>query len=150
MLKKILMTDDSISLFVLRVLLALVFFPHGAQKIFGWFGGSGFSATLSFFVDKAGIPMFLAVLAIMAETVGVLALFAGLFTRVAALGIAVNMIVCAAGNHLKNGFFMNWMGNQSGEGFEFHILAVAISLALIISGGGRWSLDRMFFRRNPV
>jgi putative oxidoreductase len=148
MLKKIIGTDDSVSLFVLRLMLALVFFPHGAQKVFGWFGGSGFSATMGFFVEKAGVPTVLAFLAIMAESAGVLALFAGLFTRVAAVGIAVNMIICAAGNHVKNGFFMNWMGKQPGEGFEYHILAVAISLALIISGGGRWSLDRMISKRD--
>ncbi|MBI5101633.1 MAG: DoxX family protein [Nitrospirae bacterium] len=140
MLKRILGTDDSYALLVLRIMLALVFFPHGAQKVFGWFGGNGFSPTLGFFVSK-GIPAALAFLAIMAESVGVAALFAGLFTRVAALGIAVNMIICAAGNHVQNGFFMNWTGKQQGEGFEFHILAVAISLALIIGGGGRWSVD---------
>lgn len=145
MLKKILGTDDNVSLLVLRLMLALVFFPHGAQKVFGWFGGNGFSATMGFFVEK-GIPAVLAFLAIMAESVGVLALFAGFLTRFAALGIAVNMIICAAGNHLKNGFFMNWMGTQQGEGFEYHLLAVAISLALIIGGGGRWSVDGLIAR----
>src|ERR1700690_1737125 len=149
MLKKILGTDDNVSLFVLRLMLALVFFPHGAQKVFGWFGGDGFSATLGFFVEKAGIPTVLAFLAIMAESVGVIALLAGFLTRFAALGIALNMIICAAGNHVKNGFFMNWMGKQQGEGFEYHILAVAISLALIIGGGGRWSIDGLISRRNP-
>lgn len=150
MLKKILVTDDSVTQLVLRLMLALVFFPHGAQKAFAWFGGNGFSATMGFFVDKAGIPWVLAFLAVLAETAGVLALFAGIFTRIAALGIAVNMIICAAGNHVKNGFFMNWMGNQQGEGFEFHILAVAICIALIISGGGKWSLDRLLSeRRSP-
>ncbi|MBA4372756.1 MAG: hypothetical protein C0402_07805 [Thermodesulfovibrio sp.] len=147
MLKKILSTDDSTALLVLRVLLAVVFFPHGAQKVLGWFGGNGFSVTMGFFVDKAGIPWILAFLAILAESAGVLALFTGMGTRIAALGIAVNMVICAAGNHVQHGFFMNWMGKQQGEGFEFHILAVAISLALIISGGGKWSLDR-FFSRN--
>lgn len=147
MLKKILVTDGSVTQLVLRLMLALVFFPHGAQKVFGWFGGNGFSATMGFFVDKAGIPWALAFLAVLAESAGVLALFAGIFTRVAALGIAVNMIICAAGNHVKNGFFMNWMGKQQGEGFEFHILAVAICIALIISGGGKWSLDRLLSER---
>ncbi len=146
MLKKILDTDDSFMQLVLRLMLALVFFPHGAQKVFGWFGGNGFSATMGFFVGK-GTPAFLAFLAIMAESVGVLALFAGLFTRFAALGIAVNMVICAAGAHVQNGFFMNWMGTQKGEGFEYHILAVTISLALMLSGGGRWSLDRLLSQR---
>jgi len=140
MLNKILITDDSSALLVLRLLLALVFFPHGAQKVFGWFGGNGFNATMGFFVSK-GTPAILAFMAIMAESVGVVALFAGALTRIAALGIAVNMVVCAAGNHVQNGFFMNWFGSQKGEGFEFHILAVAIALALMIGGGGRWSVD---------
>lgn len=142
MLKKLLQTDDSVSTFILRVLLAVVFLPHGAQKVFGWFGGSGLSATLAMFTDKAGVPWILAVLAIAAESVGAVALLAGFFTRLAAAGIAVNMIICAAGNHIANGFFMNWFGKQKGEGFEYHILAVAISIALMISGGGRWSVDR--------
>ena len=147
MVKRILSTDDSVSMLLLRLLLAIVFFPHGAQKIFGWFGGNGFHTTMGAFVDKAGIPYVFAFLAVMAESAGVLALFAGLFTRVAALGIALNMIICASANHVKNGFFMNWFGTQQGEGFEFHILAVAIALALIISGGGRWSIDGMISRQ---
>jgi putative oxidoreductase len=141
MIRKLISTDDDTAGLVLRVMLALVFFPHGAQKVFGWFGGYGFAATMDAFVNKAGIPAALSFLAIMAESVGVVALFVGFFTRLAALGIAVNMIVCAYGNHIKNGFFMNWLGNQKGEGFEYHILVVAICLALIIRGGGRWSVD---------
>ncbi|UCG78561.1 MAG: DoxX family protein [Nitrospirota bacterium] len=141
MLNKILRTDDEYASLVLRVMLGLVFFPHGAQKLFGWFGGNGFSATMGFFTTQAGIPTIFAFLAIMAESVGALALIAGFFTRVAALGIAVNMVICALANHLQHGFFMNWFGQQKGEGFEFHILAVALAAGLIIKGGGRWSVD---------
>ncbi|MHB8882957.1 MAG: DoxX family protein [Thermodesulfovibrionales bacterium] len=146
MLKKIFATDDSLVLLVLRLMLALVFFPHGAQKVFGWYGGNGFGPTLGFFVSK-GIPAALAFLAIMAESAGVAALVAGLFTRVAALGLAVNMVICAAANHVQNGFFMNWTGKQAGEGFEFHILVVAIALGLMIGGGGRWSLDGLISQK---
>jgi len=142
-LKKLVHTNDDTAMLVLRLFLALVFFPHGMQKIFGWFGGSGFSATMEMFTTKAGFPAALAFLAIMAESLGVFALIAGFFTRIAALGIGVNMIVCALGNHVKNGFFMNWMGSQKGEGFEFHLLVIGISAALIIGGGGKWSLDRL-------
>ncbi len=141
MLNKILRTDDEFASLVLRVMLGLVFFPHGAQKLFGWFGGNGFSATMGFFTTQAGIPSLFAFLAIMAESVGAVALIAGFFTRVAALGIAVNMVICALANHLQHGFFMNWFGQQKGEGFEFHILAVALAAGLIIKGGGRWSVD---------
>lgn len=147
MLKRLMATDDDVTAFVLRIFLGLVFFPHGAQKVFGWFGGMGFSGTMEAFTVKAGIPAVLAFLAIMSESAGVLALFAGLFTRVAALGIAVNMIVCALANHLQHGFFMNWFGAQKGEGVEFHLLAVGIAAALLIKGGGLWSLDRALTRK---
>jgi putative oxidoreductase len=142
-MKKLFQTRDDIAIFILRVLLGLVFFPHGMQKVFGWFGGPGFSTAMQMFTVKAGFPAFLAFLAIMAESAGSIALIAGFCTRIAALGIAVNMAVCAYGNHLKNGFFMNWFGNQQGEGFEYHTLVIAICLTLIIAGGGRWSVDRM-------
>lgn len=147
MVKKLVRTNDDTAMLVLRLFLGLVFFPHGMQKVFGWFGGSGFSATMDIFTSKAGFPAALAFLAIMAESLGVVALIAGFFTRMAALGIGENMIVCALGNHVKNGFFMNWMGTQKGEGFEYHLLAVAISAALIISGGGKWSLDGLIDRK---
>ncbi len=147
MFKKLVRTNDDTAMLVLRLFLGLVFFPHGMQKVFGWFGGIGFSATMDIFTSKAGFPAALAFLAIMAESLGVVALIAGFFTRIAAFGIGVNMIVCALGNHVKNGFFMNWMGTQKGEGFEYHLLAVAISAALIISGGGKWSLDGLIDRK---
>ena len=147
MFKKLFQTNDDTAMLVLRLFLGLVFFPHGMQKVFGWFGGSGFSASMDMFTSKAGFPAALAFLAIMAESLGAAALLAGFFTRIAALGIGVNMIVCALGNHVKNGFFMNWMGTQKGEGFEYHLLVVAISAALIISGGGKWSLDGLIERK---
>lgn len=145
--KRLIQTKDDYALLVLRIFLGLVFFPHGMQKVFGWFGGSGFSASMEMFTAKAGFPAALALLAIMAESLGSIALISGLFTRIAALGIGVNMIVCALGNHVKNGFFMNWMGTQKGEGFEYHLLVIAISAALIIGGGGKWSLDGLIDRK---
>lgn len=147
MFKKLFNTGDDTAMLVLRLFLGLVFFPHGMQKVFGWFGGPGFGASMDMFTSKAGFPAVLAFMAIMAESLGPVALLAGFFTRIAALGIAVNMVVCALGNHVKNGFFMNWMGTQKGEGFEYHMLVVAISAALIIGGGGRWSLDRLIAGR---
>jgi len=132
---------------VLRVMLGIVFFPHGAQKLFGWFGGNGFSGTMAFFTDKMEIPALLAFLAIMAESVGAAAVIAGYFTRIGALGIGTNMVVAIFMVHLPNGFFMNWFGNQKGEGFEYHLLAIAIALSLIIKGGGKWSIDRMLMKK---
>ncbi|HET6513741.1 MAG TPA: DoxX family protein [Thermodesulfovibrionales bacterium] len=139
--KRLFGTDSDLSSFILRVLLGIVFFPHGAQKVFGWFGGAGFGGTMTAFTEKLGIPAFFAFLAVLAESLGSVCLIAGFLTRVAAFGIACNMVVAVFMLHLKNGFFMNWFGKQQGEGFEYHILVVAITLALMIKGGGIWSVD---------
>ncbi len=142
MFKKLVRTDNDIAIMVIRIALGVVFFPHGMQKLFGWFGGPGFTGTLGMFTDKMGIPAVFAFLAIMAEGLGSLGLITGLFTRVAAFGIGMNMAVAVYMLHWQNGFFMNWFGNQKGEGFEFHILVIGMAIALIIKGGGKWSLDR--------
>lgn len=143
MLKRILATQDALSLTVLRLFLGLVMLPHGAQKLLGWFGGHGFSATMQHFTDGMGIPFVFALLAILAESFGSLGLIVGLCTRIAALGVGVTIGVAALMVHLENGFFMNWTGKQTGEGFEFHLLVVGMALALVIGGGGKWSLDRL-------
>jgi putative oxidoreductase len=147
MIRKIIQTDSDSSTFVLRVLLGIVFFPHGAQKVFGWFGGGGFSGTMEAFTLKMGIPAFFAFLAILAESAGSLGLISGFLTRIAAFGIACNMAVAIFMVHLPNGFFMNWFGKQKGEGFEYHILVIAIAIALMIKGGGRWSIDGLISRK---
>lgn len=125
---------------VLRLTLAVVMFPHGAQKALGWFGGYGLRGTLDF-LRKSGVASPVAVLAIMAEFLGPLGLAVGLFTRVAALGITAVMLGSILTVHRQHGFFMNWYGNQQGEGFEYHILAIGLAVALVLSGGGVWSLD---------
>jgi putative oxidoreductase len=142
MLKKLFQTDDDAALLVLRVVLGVVFFPHGMQKLLGWFGGYGFAGTMDMFTTKMAIPAVFAFLAIMAEGLGSLGLITGFLTRVAAFGITVNMIVAVYLLHWQNGFFMNWFGNQKGEGFEFHLLVIAIGFALMIKGGGKWSVDK--------
>ena len=125
---------------VLRLTLAVVMFPHGAQKAIGWFGGYGLRGTLDF-LRKSGVASPVAVLAIMAEFLGPLGLAVGLLTRVAALGIAAVMLGSILTVHRQQGFFMNWYGNQQGEGFEYHILAIGFAVALVLGGGGVWSLD---------
>ena len=126
---------------ILRLTLAFVIFPHGAQKLFGWFGGFGFEKTIGFFTTKMGIPMAIAFLIIIGESLGALALVVGALTRLCALGIFVIMMGAIAMVHWSNGFFMNWFGKQNGEGFEYHLLVMAISLILIFKGGGKFSLD---------
>jgi len=126
---------------VLRLVLGSVFFAHGAQKVLGWFGGMGLKPTLEMFTHYMHIPILFAVLAIAAEFLGGLGLIFGLFTRLAAFGIAVDMMVAVAMVHWKNGLFMNWAGKQAGEGFEYHLLVIAICVALMMIGAGRFSLD---------
>ncbi len=136
----LLATDNSSVLTILRLTLGLVILPHGLQKTLGWFGGHGFTGTMGFFTS-IGIPAFLGFLAIAAETAGAVALITGLTARIAAFGIGVTMLVASL-MHKANGFFMNWSGQQKGEGIEFHILAIGIAVVLMIGGAGRFSLDR--------
>lgn len=139
-------TDCGLAPLVARLALGLVMFPHGAQKALGWFGGYGFSGTMGFFTGTMHIPALFAFLAILAEFAGSIALIAGLFSRVAALGIAVNMAVAIVTTHAANGFFMNWFGNQKGEGIEYHILAIGLALVVLVAGGGKASLDGLIAR----
>ena len=138
-------TDGTIVPFILRLTLAIVIFPHGAQKALGWFGGHGLRGTLQFFGSQ-GIPLPLALLAVAAEFLGSLGVAVGLLTRVAAFGIACVMVVAILTVHHRFGFFMNWFGTQKGEGFEYHLLALGIAIALILGGAGQWSLDALIAR----
>ncbi len=139
---RVLATDGSRASLVLRWILAIVIFPHGAQKLLGWFGGYGFSGTMNFFTETMGIPYLVALLVVLIEFFGPLALAAGLATRPAALGIGAIMLGAIATTHWQHGFFMNWVGNQAGEGFEYHLLVLGIAAALVLRGGGLLSLDR--------
>jgi putative oxidoreductase len=138
-------TDGTLVPLVLRLTLAIVMFPHGVQKVFGWFGGQGLRGTLGSFGSQ-GIPAPLALVAIAAEFLGSLGLAVGLLARVAAFGIACVMVVAVLTVHARTGFFMNWSSTQKGEGFEFHLLAIGIAVALVIGGAGRWSLDALIAR----
>lgn len=138
-------TDGTAVPLILRLTLAVVMFPHGAQKVLGWFGGYGLKGTLGFFKSQ-GIPVPLALLALAAEFLGPLGLVLGLLTRVAAFGIACVMLVAIVSVHQQHGFFMNWFGSQKGEGFEYHLLALGIAIALLVGGAGLWSIDARLMR----
>jgi putative oxidoreductase len=146
MFRKLISTTNDYSLTIMRLALGVVFFPHGCQKMLGWFGGNGFSATMGFFTHN-GIPAPLAFLAIAAEFFGAIGLITGLLGRIAAFGVGCVMVVAVLTVSLPNGFFMNWAGNQKGEGFEFHILAIALALAIMIKGSGALSIDWLLSRR---
>jgi putative oxidoreductase len=142
MLRKLTHTENSFALTILRLVLGLVFFAHGAQKALGWFGGNGFSATMSHFTEGMHIPAPFALLAIAAEFLGGIGLLLGLLTRIAAFGISANMIVAIVKVHAQFGLFANWTGKQKGEGYEYHLLVLAITICLMIKGAGALSVDR--------
>jgi putative oxidoreductase len=149
MIRKLFSTDDSTATTILRMVLGLVFFAHGAQKLLGWFGGFGFAGTMGYFTGTMHIPVPLAFLAIAAEFFGGLGLILGFLTRIAGFGIAVNMLVAIATVHGAFGLFMNWSGTQKGEGFEYHLLVLAITAFLMIRGAGAFSVDRALSVAEP-
>jgi putative oxidoreductase len=150
MFRKLIHTTDDPMLAVTRLALGIVFFAHGAQKLLGWFGGAGYSGTVSYLTNTLGIPEFLAVVAILAEFLGGLGLIFGFMSRIAGFAIAVNMAVALFRVHLHNGFFMNWFGNKAAEGFEFHLLAIAMALTVMIHGAGALSVDRALQSTRPM
>ena len=140
-MKYLFQTNDNSSYWVARVILGCVFLPHGAQKLFGWFGGFGFINTMTYFTQTAGLPWIIAFLIIMGESLGALGLILGFCTRLSALGLICIMVGAIITVHIPNGFFMNWFGKQAGEGFEYHLLVIGMSIPLLISGGGKYSVD---------
>lgn len=147
MFRRLIATANDWALTILRLILGIVFFYHGAQKVLGWFGGYGYSATMGAFTHQMGIPAPFAFLALMAELLGGLGLILGFLGRIAAFGILCNMLVAIFMVHAKFGFSMNWSGAQKGEGIEYHILAIAIALALMIRGSGAASVDLALTQR---
>lgn len=146
-LNRLLDTRRDHGLLVARVTLGSVMLIHGAQKLLGWFGGPGMEGALAGFSSHFGIPRPLGVLVILAEFLGGLGLIAGCFGRLAAAGIAAVMAGAVVLVHARNGFFMNWSGTQAGEGFEYHLLAIGMALAIVLRGSGAWSIDRRLRHR---
>ncbi|MBX7059011.1 MAG: DoxX family protein [Leptospirales bacterium] len=144
----ILRTDAGWAGPILRLALGIMLLPHGAQKLLGWFGGYGFSGTMGYFTATMRMPWILALIVILTEFFGSLFLIAGAGVRFWSLLIAIIMSAAAILAHRQHGFFMNWFGNQSGEGVEFFILAVGIALTLLVGGAGRVSVDALFVHRN--
>lgn len=150
MLTRMLGTEGDWVITIVRIILGVVFFAHGAQLALGWFGGAGLQGTVRVFRDQLRIPAPLALLSVAAEFLGGLGLVVGLLSRIAALGIAVVMIVALLAVHRKFGFFMNWYGNKQGNGIEYHILVLDLTLVVMVKGGGAFSLDQIICQHLPA
>ena len=145
-MKCLFQTNDKFSYWIPRVILGCVMLPHGAQKLFGWFGGFGFTNTMTYFTQTTGLPWIIAFLIVMGESLGSLGLILGFFTRLSALGLICIMVGAIITVHIPNGFFMNWFGKQAGEGFEYHLLVIGMSIPLLVSGGGKYSVDMLIHK----
>lgn len=146
MLYKIFQTTNHWEGLILRVILGIVLFAHGAQKLFGWFDGPGFEASMAYLMDDAGLPWIIAFLTILLESIGSLLLILGLGTRIIAISFALLGIGIVLTTHLQYGFYMNWYGDKAGEGYEYFLLWIGMALALFASGGGRYALDSLILR----
>ena len=142
-MKRIFTTNPlNTSALIARLALAIVVFPHGAQKLLGWFGGHGFSGTMNAFTTMMGLPYIVALLVILIEFFATLLLLIGLATRIAALGILGEFIGIVITTQMHNGFFMNWAKQGGkGEGLEYFVLLFGLAIILLIDGGGRASID---------
>lgn len=145
-MRRLLATQDDAALLIGRLMLAVVIWPHGAQKVLGIFGGPGPAATYQMFTAQMHLPGWLGCLAMAAEFAGPIGLLLGLFTRAAAFGILCDMGAAMYLVHWRMGFFMNWSGAKPGEGFEYHLLAIGLALVVMIGGAGALSLDRALTR----
>lgn len=146
--KTIFATNDIAGIAILRIALGIILFPHGAQKLLGWFGGYGFNGTMGYLTGAAGLPWILAFLVIAIEFFGALALIFGFATRIVAVGIIALFAGIIFTIHSQFGFFMNWAGNQGGEGYEYHLLVIGMALALLVSGAGKWSVDQAMQKKS--
>ena len=136
-------TSSHISGLVLRLTLGVVLLPHGCQMLLGWFGGYGFTGSMNYLTGTEGLPWIVAFAVIMLQFFGSLAILLGLWGRffsLAMIGLFAGMIVTS---HWSHGFFMNWSGSQAGEGFEYHLLAIGLSVVLLLKGSGVLSIDAL-------
>lgn len=140
--QKLLGTSDDPGAAIARVVAGLVMFPHGAQKLLGWFGGYGFGGTMDYLTGQAGLPWIIALIVVLTESVGAVLLIVGGLSRLVALGFVAVMVGAILQVHASHGFFMNWSGQQDGEGFEYHLLMIGLALVVLVKGGGAYSVDR--------
>lgn len=147
LVKQLLKTNPNIGFSIARLALGLVIFPHGAQKLLGLFGGYGYSATMESFTAQMGLPSIVAFSIIMIEFFGSISLILGLFSRFWALPLVGMFIGIIFTTQLEHGFFMNWFGNQGGEGYEYSLLVIGLALTIVVNGSGKWSLDNLISKK---
>jgi putative oxidoreductase len=140
-------TKNDFTGLILRLTLGVVLFPHGAQKMLGMFGGYGFSGTMGFFTETLELPWLIGFLVIIIEFIGALTLIAGFAVRIWSILLVFLFLGIIFSAHLDHGFFMNWFGNQKGEGFEYHLLIIGLALAIIVNGSGKFSVDEMISKK---
>ena len=143
MKSKIFKTNDDWAGFIARLTVGIMLFPHGAQKMLGMFGGYGFTGTMGFFTNTMHLPWILGFLVVIIEFVGSLSLIIGFASRIWSVLIIMLMLGIIFTSHIDNGFFMNWSGTQKGEGYEFHLLVIGLSLVTLINGSGKYSADKI-------
>ncbi|WP_020529763.1 DoxX family protein [Flexithrix dorotheae] len=148
LVKTLLTTNPNIGFSIARLTLGLVIFPHGAQKLLGLFGGYGYSATMETFTTQMGLPGIIAFLVIMIEFFGSISLILGLFSRFWALALTGMFMGIIFTTQLEHGFFMNWFGNQAGEGYEYSLLVIGLALTIIVIGSGKWSIDNLISKKH--
>lgn len=139
-------TNKDLTGLISRLTLGLILFPHGAQKMLGIFGGYGFSGTMSFFTETLHLPWIIGFLIIIIEFAGSLSLIAGFAGRIWSALTIILFIGIILTSHIDNGFFMNWFGNQKGEGYEFHLLIIGLSLVILVNGNGKYSVDEIIVK----
>jgi putative oxidoreductase len=150
MISNLFSTEPDWTLTTIRVILGAVFFAHGAQKMLGWFGGHGLKETLRAMHQFLRLPVPLAFLAVATEFFGGVGLIVGLLSRVAAIGICITMLAAIVMVHGRNGLFLDWFGDRKGHGFEYHLLAIALAVAIVVRGSGAASLDRILYMSQGV
>ena len=146
-MKKIFQTNSDWPGLFLRLTVGIVLFPHGAQKFLGWFGGYGFTGTMQFFTGTVGLPWLVGFLVIMLEFFGSLFLIVGFGSRVLAAAVIMLSVGIIFTSHVQYGFFINWFGNQKGEGYEYFLLLIGLSIALVFNGSGKLSADKLFMKK---
>ncbi len=146
MINRMLNTESNWAGSIARLTLGIVLFPHGAQKMLGWFGGYGFTGTMDTFTSQMGLPWIVAFAVILIEFFGSISLILGFASRLWSLAIAGLFAGIIYTTHLEHGFFMNWFGNQAGEGYEYALLIIGIAVAVLVNGSGKYAVDSQILK----